>query len=313
MRAPAGDASGADAGPVDEPVTEADPVEPPGDCRGCHDAEWQGFLRSRHRAAFTGALFQEEWGADHDAFCLPCHAPNVREDAWVEPTRAAAGVDCVACHVEAGVVRATEVSGRAPHPSRVDPSLGSAALCATCHQIGFPGQDDLPLQNTVAEWRAAGEPAGACQTCHMPGRDGGARHDFVGGHDSSLLARALRVEVSRAPGRVRVSIENEGAGHAVPTGDVFRRLVVRAWPVGRPLVARERELGRHLVREGGRWRSVRDDRVPAGGRRVVLLEVPGDGPVEWSIELASQPASLAGVLEPRDRPRPVARGTTAVP
>ena len=54
-----------------------------------------------------------------------------------------------------------------------------------------------------------------------------------GGLDDALLRDAITVE-ARAVGegdtvRLTLAMRTNAAGHAVPTGDVFRRLEVRAW------------------------------------------------------------------------------------
>ncbi len=297
-------------------VEAVETVEPPWHARGCgdcHAAQRDAWLRSAHARAWTGALFQAEWGPRHDPFCVPCHAPRAT-DPDEDPEAAARGVSCEACHLVDSVVRATAVSGEAPHPSRADATLRTVAACEGCHQVDFPHAPGVGLQDTVREWRAAGEIGGACQTCHMPDGD----HAFPGGHDPAMLASALDVVVqAEREGLdtvVRFTLRATGAGHAVPTGDIFRRLVVRAWREGDEARALERELGRHMGHP--LWREVRDDRVPApgGGERVVELRLLGrDRPVRWTIAMASgsshDPRRLEGVTH---TPRPVASGVAQV-
>jgi hypothetical protein len=69
------------------------------------------------------------------------------------------------------------------------------------------------------------------------------------------------------------------AGHAVPTGDMMRRLELRAWVDGGPVARVELARGFGDVREGGRSAriEVADDRVPADGRALVR-ELELDGP-----------------------------------
>lgn len=293
-------AAGALLGPAAAPRAGASHEAPPSaaDCGRCHTEHLAEHQRSAHARAFEGALFQREWRDDPRAFCLGCHAPGARPG---DLASASAGVDCAACHLEAGSVRASAISGRAPHASHVDASFGTAAACAGCHQIDArPG---VPMQDTVAEWREAGEPGGACQPCHMPSRPGGHRHDAPGGADPELLARALAVEATAAhegwDTRVSLTLRAEGAGHAVPTGDVFRRLVVRAWDPSRPGEERSVELGRRITPS-----SVADDRVPPPGRgaREVTLRVPGRArQVRFAVELWPLPRERAAHAGARGR------------
>lgn len=284
------------------------------ECAECHQDHFDEWSRSRHASAFVGELFQREWSIERAAFCLGCHAPRVEDPELPNHDEAARGVDCASCHVVDGVVRATRVSGEAPHESRVDPELGTTDACAPCHQVDFPHQPGLPLQDTVHEWRAADEPAGACQTCHMSAANEWHRHDFVGGHDPAWIADALRIETELVHRGERttliVTLHNEGAGHAIPTGDVFRRLAVRAWPTRADYIVRERELGRHFDARDGRWEPIDDDRVLPGEAQRIELEFPRRvDEVQWYVEMRSVPRALAdGTIEARHAPRRVAEG-----
>lgn len=287
-------------------------------CEDCHAEEAREHARSAHAGAFTSPLFAREWALAPSAFCARCHAPRVA-NALDEPELAARGVDCETCHLDGDTVRATRVTGTAPHPSRVDPALATTDACRGCHQVDFPSSPGQALQDTVAEWEAAGAPGGACQRCHMPRAGTRRRHDFPGARDQETLARALDVRVSAAHDgwitQVTLALEAAGAGHAVPTGDVFRRLVVRASDDAGG--ERAVELGRHFVfSDGAPWRPLRDDRVPAVGVREVTLRLRGRASrVRWAVEHWSVPPETAARTGlPRETlHRELARGALDVP
>ena len=102
-----------------------------------------------------------------------------------------------------------------------------------------------------------------------PTARGGRAHGFAVASDPALLRRALLTQVTRRGESLAFDLAPGEVGHAVPTGDLFRRLVVVAEVIGEDyqLVAHvERPLGRHFRFEaganGGRvQREISDDRV----------------------------------------------------
>ena len=234
-------------------------------CRGCHAeayAEWAG---SRHGQAWDNGLFRREYREQPRQWCVNCHAPTdaqVDELATADGPLASQGVSCAACHVRGGRLVARKRSHASPHDTVADASFGSAAFCADCHQFTFPRLDrggepiDLsrhPMQDTVAQF-ARGPYAGThdCLDCHAATRGG---HGFAGAHDPGMLARALSTQLCMAGDRVRVVLENRGAGHNLPTGDIHRHIVARVWRASAPEALFEIFIGRRYE----------DD--PAGGKR----------------------------------------------
>ncbi len=240
-------------------------------CAGCHAAIAEEWRASFHRTAFSDATFQESLALEETgerAFCTRCHAPaaTARRDG------VAAGVDCVACHAGAHA-GGSESAG--------------ASACASCHEFAFDdGRADL-VQKTVSEHAASMYAAVGCAECHMPARDGHMDHRFVSGHAPAQIARAVHVEVARERGGrggkdgVRVAIRVD-AGHAFPTGDMFRRarLLVFAEGAGGQIVAdAERTFGRTWggVRGGehaGRREQRSDTRIRGTWSELVELEAP---------------------------------------
>ncbi|MFK7987832.1 MAG: hypothetical protein AB8I08_17575 [Sandaracinaceae bacterium] len=273
-------------------------------CAECHASEYRQWRRSAHRHAFDNPVFQAEYQADRRVFCADCHGPR-------GPERRAAGVDCAICHVREGAILNPTVSGRAPHPSRVEPNLAGSVACARCHQFGFERQPELPLQATVDEWMASPHRGTACQGCHMPE----GSHAFAGGMDPALAAAAIAVEGTAAPDRddtVRVTLRMRAdqAGHAVPTGDVFRRLEVRVWAGPQ---SERRLLARRMRQSDGLWTAGEDQRIPATGERVVSVRL--DGPLErvhYEVRLFRTSPARAARQGWRDMSRTLARGRLRV-
>lgn len=273
-------------------------------CGRCHVEIAEEWARSRHHGSFDDPIFGAEWGSTRDPWCVGCHAPLARD---ADDVRVHEGVGCASCHVVDGVVVTAEPSGRARHETRADPSLATEALCARCHQFGFPHAPEIPMQDTVREWRASGSTR-TCVDCHARTADGAFSHEFAGMRDPSLASRAIAVDASAVPGvrstRVTIRLRSR-AGHAVPTGDLFRRLVVSAWIENVPRSRRSAVLSRELAVVPGEGRlPVADHRVPPRGVREVVLELPrveGEMRIRHRIDLEA--------LDPRAATRRGLRGT----
>jgi hypothetical protein len=115
----------------------------------------------------------------------------------------------------------------------------------------------------------------------MP-RGGAGPRDHGVAIDGAFVRSALSLTVHARRSGQRVSVRFElvtRAGHAVPTGDMMRRLELRVWVDGGPVSRVELARAFGDVREGGRSAriEVADDRVPADGRALVR-EFELDGP-----------------------------------
>ena len=167
-------------------------------CEGCHTDQHAQWGASRHATAPANPLFAASFQRHRERrWCLTCHVPQGE------------AITCASCHLPSQ-----------PHGAKVD-----ERLCATCHDFDVPKAFNVgegPMQNTWDEWlgsEAAREGKG-CASCH----DHGARS----GHDAAAIRGALQLRVKREGGRVVARISAPGAGHAIPTGDPFRRLVLSA-------------------------------------------------------------------------------------
>ncbi len=211
-------------------------------CVGCHaeiGLEWSASL---HRRAHDVPEFLRAYAREPQAFCRACHAPEV--DATI-------GVACVTCHVTtAGVLAAPHADARtlarssprdrsradAAHPILADARFATDAACASCHEFAFPRNPSAQMQATVSEHRVSAFADISCAACHMP-RVADARgehrsHAFPASRDPAMLRAAAHISARRvSASALEVTIAPGRVGHAMPTGDLFRRLLVRAQAV----------------------------------------------------------------------------------
>lgn len=121
------------------------------------------------------------------------------------------------------------------------------------------------MQRTISEHGDANSEA-TCVSCHMP--SGADSHAFPGGYDEALVKKALSVRAERRACEAVVTLTPNGVTHAVPTGDLFRRLRVRIISDGGS--SRTRYLSRHFRQHNGRRTEVADDRPHLAAREVRL-------------------------------------------
>lgn len=267
------------------------------ECEGCHTdeaAEWRGSL---HQRSNVEPAYRRAFAIEPMPFCRSCHAPEGSLDADATGPVSEIGVSCVTCHVSDGHLWASPSArpASAPHAVRRDAVFASAAACAPCHEFAFPGStrhNDMSLiQSTVTEHTQSPEHAASCASCHMPVTSTGRRsHAFQSSRSPAFLRAALQVRATRAsPTRVQLTLTPIGVGHALPTGDLFRRIEVVAQAFGTDhmvLASEGRYLTRHFqLAPGGGKRWLGDDRLVGDGT-VVELEL-GDAargrPVAWRV------------------------------
>jgi hypothetical protein len=262
-----------------EAVTPADRV-----CVRCHAQIAEEWSRSEHHASddstFRTALARER----APEFCVGCHAPFASAERTGERD-AGAGVSCSSCHV--GLQLGPFGHAHAPEVS----AESASRVCTKCHEFDFPGvrQQREKLQLTVTEHAASSYANTPCVSCHMRRSENDdeahASHAFAEARSAAALRAALGVESERiSPTRVRLTLRSRGVGHAFPTGDLFRRLVLEADALGPDyavLAHAERYLARHfgqtsVARDRTERTAVSDDRVQADAASVVELEL-GEG------------------------------------
>lgn len=287
------------ARPIDPGPARAELLDPQG-CASCHAAIVAEWAASRHARAWTNSIFRREYDARPQAWCVNCHAPLTTQQAALavgDHARADQGVDCAACHVRRGAIVSARKRPGSPHATVEEPTFGTPAFCADCHQFSFPVLHERtgaavaftahPMQTTVASFRAgpyAGERAG-CLACH------GSRHGhaFPGAHDPDMLASALEVRWCRDGELLQLAIDNVAAGHTVPTGDIHRHMNLRVWRSSAPEAMFEAFLGRRFepAPDGGKA-TTWDSTLPPGGTRrfaVPIARLGGDDDEPLNLEL----------------------------
>ena len=262
-------------------------------CVGCHadaHAEW---ARSRHGLAWTNAIFQREYKDKPLDWCVHCHAPLKEQLTQVHAgggPLAKEGVTCAVCHVRGTRMLARERHEGSPHDTDARADFGGPAYCGGCHQFNFPvvendasGHPALvrrytehPMQDTEHQHATGAKAAQECQTCHARASTSG--HLFPGGHDAAFVARAITVASCRDREVLDIALTNTGAGHNVPTGDLHRHLVLRAWRASAPEHLGEALFGRRFEQgEDGGKRAVEDTTIPVGATRHVRFRVAALG------------------------------------
>jgi hypothetical protein len=204
------------------------------------------------------------------AGCNGCHAPlaflagDIPPKQPAEGSRANEGVSCALCHAVTGhegevpfnfnfivnpgdAVQGTRQGVESPgHEITVNPYLGTAEFCGTCHNEKDPW--GMWVKATHLEWQDSPQGKGGivCQDCHMPPaagnpapETGGVDHPdvrwhlFHGAHDTGKLMGAVEVrihpaELEATPGNAVVftaTVVNAKAAHMIPTGSAEERVV----------------------------------------------------------------------------------------
>lgn len=200
------------------------------ECEGCHDEVAASWASSRHHLAFTNVDFARAYAREPKPFCRDCHAPGfVHVPPLPSEQAQARGVGCIDCHVEDGRLLASGEPGapsEAPHALTRSLEFGTRS-CARCHEFGFttdsPRRGQM-MQTTMREHRASAFADRSCASCHMLA----GAHAFASSRDDDALRRALQVESWREGDELVVILTPHEVGHALPTGDLFRRLALQA-------------------------------------------------------------------------------------
>jgi hypothetical protein len=256
---------------------------PAATCSRCHAEivnEWAG---SEHRASDDAVFRAAVRGEAAQAFCKGCHAAET-------------GIGCASCHGEVQV-------GFWGHGAVTTADSPPRGACAKCHEFEFPGPREHAekMQSTASEHAASPYTALSCSECHMPRvRDGwfGAHrsHAFAEAREPARLRAALAVRAERTgASRVALTLASKHVGHAYPTGDLFRRLVVEVDALGPDfsiVASARRDLARHFVDvpsslgPNGERVAARDDRVMPGAASRIELDLGAEArgrPVAWRV------------------------------
>lgn len=212
-----------------------------GTCDTCHSDIALEWASSAHRNSESDPLYREAFALEPLAFCRDCHSP-ARDR----------GIGCTDCH-----------SGH-----RADRTVATVG-CASCHEFAFP--NGTPgMQRTATEHRASAYANVSCASCHMTlvarASDPKKHTDHTFAISDAMIRSAVVADVTRS-GReaVTVRLAPGEVGHAFPTGDLFRRVVVEAElldEAGTVQASRRRDLGRTFRPDGV---ELSDTRLDANG------------------------------------------------
>jgi hypothetical protein len=300
-----------------------DPVAANAECARCHQeiaTEWQGSL---HQRAFVDETVQSQLVREPFAFCIGCHAPESDPGEPVPAAIGELGVGCVSCHVVERALYAGEAHAgqraraEAPHGVLRAPGFDAAFGCGSCHEFAFPGErgrNPLLMQSTISEHQSSIHAEKSCGDCHMPlvpSRDGGRHksHRFEASRSEAMLKRAVEVEAALEGRALVVTLSPGEVGHAFPTGDMLRRLVLELEVLDAEGEVRERS-EQQLARHFGMRREphgvpkrvlVRDDRVGARDAEPRIRFEPRTWPEGGSLRYELR---YERVAEPAEREKP---------
>ena len=253
-------------------------------CAACHEQEYREWQKSRHSQAWNNEVFQEGFDREPMLFCVHCHAPTSDQPQQLRQGRGSIeneGVSCRVCHVRDQMIITDGDSGGF-HDAVAVSELSTSRFCANCHEFNAVHESmrslsrtSVPMQTTYSEWLRYRELGGeeTCQSCHMPG----GSHEFPGIHGRKLGGDAIHIEIEKADGGASLILRNVGAGHAIPTGDVFRMLTLEVEQAGGKWMTLTKFRKRYDVHVNGevtRQFIAEDNRLfPGMDKRV---DLPGD-------------------------------------
>jgi len=273
-------------------------------CESCHTeiaAEWKSSL---HRQAHTDPVYQRALAIEPLSFCQACHAPEADPKKPVPNAIGALGVGCVTCHLTGNDVLAVPKIGATnsvtAHGIVRDNRFATPAACGACHEFAFPdaGKRSKPelMQSTISEHAASKNSQSSCADCHMPfvpdniGSKKHRSHVFDASRNPTMVRQAVTIQVVRTgPTTAQVTLTPAVSGHALPTGDLFRRLEIHVDAVGaeyQAVASSTKYLMRHFAERkhgAGIVRYVKSDDRPLNAPVVVELNL---GPEALALPMA---------------------------
>lgn len=227
------------------PITYININENSKDCGVCHKEIYSEWEKTRHRVAFTNELYKKSHEKEPLIWCLNCHAPFLKAGGNPEKLEdrilKEEGISCLVCHKRGDKILTARIPQNSKEHSYIEvKEMRRSEFCENCHQFNFPvGTGNVPhkdfkfsnqpMQNTFTEWQMSyffGKET--CQDCHMKPKDGYRTHLFPGGHNADYLSNTFFLKLDRiSNSEAKIIIIAKHLGHAFPTGDLFRNLVIR--------------------------------------------------------------------------------------
>ena len=236
-----------------------------GACHGAIRREWESspMAKSWKNPVFQAFLADAKaaLGDSVLAGCIGCHAPAaaVTADYKFESDVSKEGVTCNFCHNVSAVDPSSKPASytfeasdpllmRGPyHDSDPGTAHGfvyselhtKSEFCAACHEYASHGGTGVAIEPTYTNWKAGAAADGTqCQDCHMPAHAGQAApkisrmtreqvfaHTFAAAHTPGVLDSAASLSATVEKGRLKLSVSNRRAGHALPGGGGGMRVI----------------------------------------------------------------------------------------
>jgi hypothetical protein len=216
------------------------------DCKECHEEIYEEWKTSRHRDAYTNRLYQESYAREPLTWCTNCHAPFLEAGLDANQPelrfRKEEGVSCLVCHVREDKILVSSIPKKPKEHRYIEsPYMKESEFCGSCHQFNFPvgtGKEKdfqfshLPMQNTFQEWQNSFYyQKETCQDCHQEysvGKNRYRTHYFPGGHSIGFLNKTFQLNFYQVSNHeLELELVAKNLGHAFPTGDLFRKLLIR--------------------------------------------------------------------------------------
>lgn len=309
--------------------------QPANSCGDCHYDIHQQWLSSLHanstvqkdplfRAMYDLAI--EQTAGKLTEKCIICHSPmaTVFQDYNRETDFNQDGVTCQFCHGTSEIVayhsaRDMKIDlttvysdqpdlGNTAHPVAHRDYFYKSEFCLPCH-AEMKNSIDIEVCSTGSEWRDFQKKnKKTCQDCHLLTPEGKVSHRFPGTHTIDFPTSPVDLELNyySQQQELEVSLINNGAGHAIPTGTPLRMvyLQINAYDSSKNLVwqnwkenpIKEDQSGlfmRILADEQGNapvvpWKAskiIYDRRLMPGKRYTIRYKLPSKEIFETDVKL----------------------------
>jgi len=274
-----------------------DEFQPATSCSDCHDEIYQQWLSSFHanstvqkdplfRAMYDLAI--EETSGKLTEKCLICHSPMAtvfqnynRETAFNQD-----GVTCQFCHGASEIVayhsaRDMKIDLTTAYSDQPDPENAvhrvahrdyfyKSEFCLPCH-AEMKNPVDINVCSTGSEWRDFQKKnKKTCQDCHVLTGDSKVSHRFPGTHTIDLPTSPVDLELNyySQQQELVVSLINNGAGHAIPTGTPLRMVYLQITAY---------DSSKDVVWQNWKENPIKEDQ--SGLFMRILADEQGNGPV----------------------------------
>jgi hypothetical protein len=225
-------------------------------CHGTIQKAWSASVKAKSwtNPVFQAFLAdaQAARGEKIRMVCLSCHAPQaaVAGNPAVDDPVEQEGVTCNFCHNVSSVEVSDRPASYTHDPSNpnlmrgpyTDSDPGSAHdfqfnetftkgdFCSACHWA--KNEKGVEIEGTYPQWKSSKASAAGkqCQTCHMPPAPGKASplskkqrdavyaHTFLGPRVPGGLDSVVTLSGAVSSGKLKLTIQNVRAGHALPGG-----------------------------------------------------------------------------------------------